>query len=55
MGVMEQWISDDDIQEFENKLYDADDKDEEDFNSTKKHHEDTLSFQKRLFEDATKQ
>ena len=54
MGVMEQWISDDDIQEFENKLYDADDKDEEDFNSTKKHHEDTLSFQKRLFEDAAK-
>ena len=42
------------IQDFENKLYDADDADEEDFNSTKKHHKDTLSFQKGLFEDAAK-
>ena len=37
------------IQEFENELYD-----EEDFNATRKHHEDTLSSQKRFFEDAAK-
>ena len=36
------------IQEFENELYDEDD-DEEGFNATRKHHEDTLSFQKRFF------
>ena len=42
------------IQEFENELYDEDDDDEEDFNATRKHHEDTLSFQKRFFEDAAK-
>ena len=36
------------IQEFENELYDGDDDDEEDFNATRKLHEDTLSFQKRF-------
>ena len=43
------------IQVFENELYHGDDNDAENFSATKKHHEDTLSFQKRLFEDATKQ
>ena len=42
------------IQEFENELYGGDDDDEEDFNATRKHHEDTLSFQKRFFEDTAK-
>ena len=36
------------IQEFENELYDEDDN-EEGFNASRKHHEDTLSFQKRFF------
>ena len=31
-----------------------DDDDEEDFNATRKHHEDTLSFQKRFVEDIAK-
>ena len=42
------------IQEFENELYDGDDDDEEHFNATRKHHKDTLSFQKCFFEDAAK-
>ena len=42
------------IQVFENELYHGDDNDAENFSATKKHHEDTLSFQKRLFEDAAK-
>ena len=41
------------IHEFVNELYDGDD-DDEDFNETRKCHEDTLSFQKRFFEDAAK-
>ena len=41
------------IQESESELYDGDD-DEEDFNATRKHHEDTLSFQKHFFKDAAK-
>ena len=31
-----------------------DDDDEEDFNATRKHHEDTLSFKKRFVEDIAK-
>ena len=42
------------IQEFENELYDGDDDDEEHLNATRKHHKDTLSFQKCFFEDAAK-
>ena len=42
------------IQVFENELYDGDDNDEENSNATRKHHEDTLLFQKHFFEDATK-
>ena len=42
------------IEEFENELYDGDDDDEQYFNATRKHHEDTLSFQKRYFKDAAK-
>ena len=42
------------IEEFENDLYDEDDDDEQYFNATRKHHEDTLSFQKRYFKDAAK-
>ena len=41
------------IHEFVNELYDGDD-DDEDFNETRKCHEDTLSFQKHFFEDAAK-
>ena len=39
------------IEEFENGLYDGDD---DDFNATRKHHKDTLSFQKCFFRDAAK-
>ena len=44
------------IQECENELYDGDDddNDDEDFNATRKHHKDTLSFQKGFFKDAAK-
>ena len=53
MGVMQQWISDDDTGVWK-QLYDGDDDDEEDYNATRKHHEDTLSFQKHFLEDAAK-
>ena len=43
------------IQECENELNDGDDDDDyEDFNATRKHHKDTLSFQKGFFKDAAK-
>ena len=35
-------------------MYDRDDDEEEDLNATRKHHKDTLSFQKRFVEDAAK-
>ena len=42
------------MQGFENELYDGDDDDVEESKATRKHDEDTLSFQKRFFEDAAK-
>ena len=39
------------IQEFQNELHDRDDEDDEDLNTTGKHHRDSLSFQKCFFED----
>ena len=37
------------MQGFENELYDGDDDDVEESKATRKHDEDTLSFQKRFF------
>ena len=42
------------IQEFEDDLYNCDEDEEGHSNFTKKHHEDTPSFQNRYFEDVTK-
>ena len=42
------------MQGFENELYDGDDDDVEESKATRKHDEDTLSFQNRFFEDAAK-
>ena len=42
------------IQEFEDGLYNSDEDEEGHSNITKKHHENTPSFQKRFFEDVTK-